>query len=93
MERMRTEEGDAVRAAVLDKVKAQASTDIYEQVDDEQSPRGAGKKWASQFNEGDRRRKEQRELERQAEIDAAKQNYIEHASAAVQHAMTKVRER
>ncbi len=52
-----------MRAAVLDKVKAQATDDIYEPVDPA-SPRGAGKKWASQFNEEDRTRKEAREKAR-----------------------------
>lgn len=90
MERMRTEEGDEVRAAVLDKVKAQASTDIYEPVaEDAGSPRGAGKKWAAQFTEEDRARREQRERERLAEIEAAKLNYLESANTAVAHALTK----
>lgn len=89
MERMRTEEGDAVRAAVLEKVKAQGSDDIYERVDDPASPRGAGKKWAAAFNEEDQKRKEDRERQRLAEIEAAKQNYIEHSTQAVKHALTK----
>ncbi len=83
MERMRTEEGDEVRAAVLDKVKAQASATLYEPVDDPSSPATSGKKWAAQFNEEDNRRKAERETERQAEIAAAKDKYLEHASQAV----------
>jgi hypothetical protein len=68
---------------VLDKVKAQASNTLYEPVEDPTSPRNAGKKWAAQFNEEDNRRKAEREQERQAEIAAAKDKYLEHASQAV----------
>lgn len=87
MERMRTEEGDEVRATVLEKVKAQATDDIYEPEEGDMNK--AGKKWAAQFNEEDKKRKEQREAERQAEIAAAKANYIDHASEAVFVALTK----
>lgn len=87
MEKMRTEEGDEVRAAVLEKVKAQASYDIYENVDDPSA--SSGKKWASNFNEEDKKRREQREAERQAEIAAAKDKYMDHASQAVYYALSK----
>ena len=73
-------------------VKAQATDDIYEPVgpDGEAgSPRGAGKKWAAAFTEEDRERRLQREQERQQEIEAAKDNYKDHANEAVQHALTK----
>ncbi len=89
MERMRTEEGDEVRAAVLDKVKAQASNTLYEPVEDPTSPSTSGKKWAAQFNEEDTKRKAQREAERQQEIAQAKDKYLEHASEAVFHAQSK----
>jgi hypothetical protein len=89
MERMRSEEGDQVRAAVLEKVKAQASATLYEPVEDPLSPSTSGKKWAAQFNDEDTKRRAAREAERQAEISRAKDNYLEHASEAVNHALTK----
>ncbi len=57
--------------------------------DDVLSPGRAGKKWAAQFNDEDSKRRAAREAERQAEIARAKSNYLDHASEAVNHALTK----
>ena len=72
---------------MFEKVKAQATDDIYEPDDPDND--AAGKKWAKKFNEEDRKRREERERERQDEIAQAKENYIEHASEAVYIALSK----
>jgi hypothetical protein len=88
MERMRTGEGDAVRKEVLAKLATQAVEREFEPVTEDDSSK-TGKKWAAMQQKEVEERALARQQERQAEIDRAKNNYLEHASDALSHAKAK----
>ena len=78
MEAMRGEEGQKVRAEVISRVKAKAIEAEFEPLKEGAETTSAGKAWAIAQQKEHEERVRQREAERQAEIEKAKQNYQEH---------------
>lgn len=89
MERMRSEEGDAVRKQVLEKLAQQVVEKEFEPVREGEEDAKSGKAWAVRQQKEVEERERARQAEREAEIEAAKRNYLEHAAEAVVHAKTK----
>ncbi len=54
-----------------------------------EKPPTAGSKWQAKFEEENEARRKQREKERLAEIEKAKEKYMQHAEEAVNHARAK----
>lgn len=77
MEAMRGEQGDQVRKRVTEKLRDSARSEALEPVSATEAEKSAGKKWALQQRQELEEKERARQQEREAEITAAREKYME----------------